>query len=384
MKLKKMEAENKKENDDNGEEVYASRYSNSSEHSDKLKNYAVLLMPFYDQNINVPKFFDKLLQSKDDDVRMNAAVVLLRNNKQVADSLFTNIAAKDNLRGKLFSALEEIKRLDKFPAKYKTQVDMARSYLVMDKGFDKIDSIVRMGNQKAAYYEKKGLVYFFKYRVKKDDDWKIGSGERKGISGDAICRHGEGRRFIAVRERRRHDDGDAIRTGVGVQIVQGVIQIRPAPCDIAARAIAPVELHSPLPIAAGEVVRRGVAELQHFRGLKAFNFLDEEPEAVPGFFLQARSVGGQRREQTLVGEVANGIRIQRMPEPHARALAEQQAGTPPHIGGLLVFGGVRHDGVGVAVGAGAAALGNPDGQVGEVEFVQDGAVVVVVGRQHPP
>jgi hypothetical protein len=134
----------------------------------------VLLAPFYDQNVNVPKFFDKLLQSKDDFVKMNAAVVLLKNSRPVSDSLFTNIAAKDNLRGKLYAALEDAKQLNKFPAKYKTQEDMARSFLLMDKSFDKVDSVVLMGKQKTAYKNKKGTVYFFKYRVKKDDDWKIG------------------------------------------------------------------------------------------------------------------------------------------------------------------------------------------------------------------
>jgi hypothetical protein len=122
----------------------------------------------------VPKFFDKLLQSKDDDVRLNAAMVLLKNNKTVADSIFTSIAAKDQYRGKLFTALEDIKRLDKFPVAFKTQIDLARSYLVEDKGLNKIDSIVPVGKQPAAYYNKKGTVYFFKYRIKKDDEWKIG------------------------------------------------------------------------------------------------------------------------------------------------------------------------------------------------------------------
>lgn len=171
---KMMEEENKKEEEnDETDYAYSNRYS-GSEHSDELKDYAVLLAPFYDQNVNVPKFFDKLLQSKDDDVKMNAAIILLRNKRPVADSIFTNIAAKDNLRGRLYNELEEIKRLDKFPSKYKNQVDMARSYLLMEKSFNKIDSVVLVGKQPAAYNNKKGTVYFFKYRVKKDDDWKIG------------------------------------------------------------------------------------------------------------------------------------------------------------------------------------------------------------------
>jgi hypothetical protein len=39
---------------------------------------------------------------------------------------------------------------------------------------DKIDSIVFLKRQLINYKGEKGFVYFFKYRVKKDDDWKIG------------------------------------------------------------------------------------------------------------------------------------------------------------------------------------------------------------------
>lgn len=171
---KKMEAENKKDEEDNETEyAYPARYS-SSEHSDELRDYAVLLAPFYDQNANVPKFFDKLLQSKDDDVKMNVAIVLLKNKKPVPDSIFSGIAAKDNLRGRLYAELEDIKRLDRFPAAYKTQAALAKSYLLMEKSFDKVDSVVLTGKQAASYDNKKGVVYFFKYRIKKDDDWKMG------------------------------------------------------------------------------------------------------------------------------------------------------------------------------------------------------------------
>ena len=43
-----------------------------------------------------------------------------------------------------------------------------------DKNYNKVDSIVFIKKQPAAYLDKKGVVYFFKYRVKKEDDWKIG------------------------------------------------------------------------------------------------------------------------------------------------------------------------------------------------------------------
>ena len=167
-------ADSKKKEENEEEDMapvknYIKNYSNA-----EIMDYEVLLMPFYDSNANVPKFFDKLLKSKDDNICMSTAVVLLRNNKPVADSILVALAAKDRTRGLLFTKLEKAKRLDRFPAKYKTQVEIARSYLLADKNYAKIDSVVFVSKQATAYNQKKGNVYFFKYRVKKEDDWKMG------------------------------------------------------------------------------------------------------------------------------------------------------------------------------------------------------------------
>ncbi len=165
---KQMEMDSKRSDN----RVSNPRYNNNGNLS--LNDYRDLLMPFYEKNTNVQHFFEKLLQSKDPDVRLNTAVVLLHNNKNVADSILQILAAKDQFRGKLFSRLEAVKRLDKFPVQYKNQMDIARSYLLADKDHNKIDSVVFLKKQTAAYQGKKGVVYFFKYRVKKEDEWKIG------------------------------------------------------------------------------------------------------------------------------------------------------------------------------------------------------------------
>jgi len=166
---KRINEENRKDNEDDPVRNY-----NNDEQKNELRGYAILLMPFYDKNNNVPAFFEKLLCSKDDVVRLNTVIILLRNQKPVADSIIRWFAEKDKWRGNLYSRLEDIKALDKFPVKYKTQVDLARSYLVADKDFNKVDSIILVGKQKSAFAGKTGTVYFFKYRIKKDDDWKIG------------------------------------------------------------------------------------------------------------------------------------------------------------------------------------------------------------------
>jgi uncharacterized protein YbaP (TraB family) len=158
-----------------------------------LNNYCVLLMPFYDKNIAVQKYYDKLLRSKDPSVRLDVSVFLLRHYKAVADSILQNLAATDRFRSRLYIALKNIKQLNQFPGKYNNQQDMARSLLLLDKDFAKVDSIVFISKQPTAYPGKKGTVYFFKYRVKNEDDWKIGisglqpENEKETGSDDRLC-----------------------------------------------------------------------------------------------------------------------------------------------------------------------------------------------------
>jgi hypothetical protein len=150
------------------------KISDDDSEANALKDYAVLLLPFYDSNINVPKFFDRLLKSKEDDICMNTAVLLLRSNRAVPEEVLIALAANDHTRGMLFTKLEKIKRLDKFPAKYNTQMDLAKSYLLADRNYATIDSLIFVAKEPASYDGKKGTVYFFKYRIKREDDWKMG------------------------------------------------------------------------------------------------------------------------------------------------------------------------------------------------------------------
>lgn len=167
-----LEKELLKNEDDNKIKYTPSSYSRYNK-SD-LDDYSVLLLPFYDKKKNVQLFFERLLQSREADVRMNAAVLMLRNNITVADSILTNLAADNLYSSKLYTKLEKAKRSDKFPAKYKDQLEMAKSFLLADKNYAKVDSLVFIKKQATSYSDKKGVVYFFKYKVNKDDDWKIG------------------------------------------------------------------------------------------------------------------------------------------------------------------------------------------------------------------
>ncbi|MBC7867171.1 MAG: TraB/GumN family protein [Gloeobacteraceae cyanobacterium ES-bin-316] len=166
-----MEANSKKDPED--EEDEAEDYAGSG-NSYVLNDQAVLLMPFYDSNKNIPPFFARLLKSKDDLVRMNVATLMLRNKKEVPDSILAQLAANDKQRGSLFYKLERAGRLDKFPAAYKNQLALARSYMVMQNERTMMDSVVFIKKNMTTIRGKAGQLYFFKYRVKKTDDWKIG------------------------------------------------------------------------------------------------------------------------------------------------------------------------------------------------------------------
>lgn len=174
----------------------------------ELEDYCVLLIPFYNTQKNVPRFFERLLRSREPEARMAAAVLMLRSNLYVADSILLNLAADDKYRSRLYVKLANAKRLDHFPARYKNQIDISRSLLLADKDYNQVDSVVFIKKQPAAYLDKKGVVYFFKYRVNKEDDWKIGvsglqPGDEKKIStGDRLTR-------MTEKKLKPNDDLDA-------------------------------------------------------------------------------------------------------------------------------------------------------------------------------
>ncbi|MEP6682183.1 MAG: TraB/GumN family protein [Parafilimonas sp.] len=149
-------------------------YSPNNYYASDIDKYATLLLPFYDSNPALPKFFNRLLQSKDTALQLRTAVLLIKNHKPVADSVLSDIASKDNYRSLLLKELEEIGHVDLFPSKYKKQELIARSLLLKDsekKGFSDIEP---EGKTMINYKGEKSYVYFFKYKIKKDDDWQIG------------------------------------------------------------------------------------------------------------------------------------------------------------------------------------------------------------------
>lgn len=162
----------KKEDDNSDENSYSGR--GEDEADDLLADYAVLLAPFYDRNATVPMFFSKLLRSSDPVLRLSTAVLLLRNNKPVADSIFQALAASDQHRSALLKELEDIHKADRFPRNFHNQTDMARSLLVSGKNDNEFFAVQYVDKKVVQFRQKKGYIYFFQYKVNKDDEWQMG------------------------------------------------------------------------------------------------------------------------------------------------------------------------------------------------------------------
>ncbi|HEY5407315.1 MAG TPA: TraB/GumN family protein [Ginsengibacter sp.] len=188
IELKKQQTKDEKamrkegSDDDNTNEYDLGRYSNAAS---KLDGYAKLLMPFYNKNTSVAKFIDKLFASKDAGLQLSTTILLLRNKINVPDSILLSLAKSDKYRADFYEEVKKNKLEEKFPMAYRNQQEIAKSILV-NEGNNDMDSVQFVSNTTVDYNGSKGLVYFFKYRVKKDDDWKMGISGIQPLNKDEI------------------------------------------------------------------------------------------------------------------------------------------------------------------------------------------------------
>lgn len=184
------------DNDDNSE-------ADDDSQGSALDDYAILLEPFYNRNPTIPHFFEKLLQSRDVSLRLTTSLLLLRRHHELPDSLLESLAADDATRATLFQGLTDIGEQDKFPKKYRTQESIARSLLVAGHGTDDFAAVELVAKQPTQFKQTKGTVYFFRYKITKDDPWMLGlSGiqpaEHKDISTESS--------LVVVTGRKIHTD----------------------------------------------------------------------------------------------------------------------------------------------------------------------------------
>ncbi|MBL7741325.1 MAG: TraB/GumN family protein [Chitinophagaceae bacterium] len=142
--------------------------------NDGLELYATLLLPWLESNPAVKPLMQQMLASNDKQLKYKTMMLMLRNNKPVPDTLPLYFAGLDEYRYDLFKDLKELKKSDKFPAKYNNHLDLGKGKLLDEKSYDKPDSVAYVDRVPAEIKGKKGFVYFYKYKSKKDDlTWKL-------------------------------------------------------------------------------------------------------------------------------------------------------------------------------------------------------------------
>jgi uncharacterized protein YbaP (TraB family) len=143
--------------------------------NDELGLYATLLMPYWDVNPNVQPVFRQMLASSDKRLKYNTMVLMMRGGKPVNDTLVNYFAGMDEFRYELYSDLRRMKKIEKFPSKYNNHIDLGRSSLLdFSTAYSKPDTIAYVDRLPAEAKGKKGFVYFFKYKSKKEDvNWRL-------------------------------------------------------------------------------------------------------------------------------------------------------------------------------------------------------------------
>jgi len=98
----------------------------------------------------------------------------LRHKVSLPDTMLMYFAKLEDFRYELFTDMRTLKMLDKFPVEYKNQQELSKSKLFSSSYSSKPDSLVFIDSLPASLKNRKGFVFFYKYKTKKDDlTWKL-------------------------------------------------------------------------------------------------------------------------------------------------------------------------------------------------------------------
>jgi hypothetical protein len=150
------------------------RRNEGDQGNEDLITYATLLLPFRETNPAVNDVLKQLLSSSDKRLKYNAVYLFLRHKVSLPDTMLTYFAKLDDFRYELFTDMRTLKMLDKFPVEFKNQQDLSKSKLFSSSYYSKPDSLVFIDSLPASLKNRKGFVFFYKYKTKKDDlSWKL-------------------------------------------------------------------------------------------------------------------------------------------------------------------------------------------------------------------
>jgi len=144
--------------------------------NDDLSLYATLLLPYWETNASVESLIQQMLNADDKRLKYRTTLLMIRNNKPYPDSLLKYFGSLDDYRYELYTDLKELDKLDIFPVVYNNHLDLGKSALLEKKTSAKPDSLVYIDKLMTEFKGRRGYIYFYKYKMKKNDlSWKLAS-----------------------------------------------------------------------------------------------------------------------------------------------------------------------------------------------------------------
>ena len=98
-----------------------------------LVNYAIVLAPYYKQDEKVRTFFGKIAKIKQQNILMPVHIALLKRGIVLSDTLSEHYSRNKFTRAFFYSELEKAELIDKFDARYASQLHLVESVLAIQR-----------------------------------------------------------------------------------------------------------------------------------------------------------------------------------------------------------------------------------------------------------
>lgn len=154
--------------------VYREAEDEKDSGNEDLNLYATLLLPFWNTHSGVQPLIGQMLRSNDNRLKYNTVMLLIDKNKPVPDTMMNYFAGLNDYRYELYTDLKSRNKSDLFPKNFNTPILLGISSLLYNQTYEKPDTIEYIDRMATTFKHKKGFIYFFRYKVKKDDlGWKL-------------------------------------------------------------------------------------------------------------------------------------------------------------------------------------------------------------------
>lgn len=139
--------------------------------SELIDYYAVLLTPYY-SDPSVKKFYDRILRSKNPELKSNTVLTMLYSDLPVPDSVITSLQKNRETRYDFTESMMEIGLDSLLDTNYYNQLSLAEGALY-SRDYEEEDSIVFLKKVLVETPDTSGYVYFFKSKIGSDKGWSL-------------------------------------------------------------------------------------------------------------------------------------------------------------------------------------------------------------------